>query len=71
VVWGWLWGPIGMFLSVPMTMAIKMALEHSRDWAWVAHLLGSPPVAEPAPAAAAPPPELPAAEPAPSVPEHR
>jgi predicted PurR-regulated permease PerM len=67
VVWGWLWGPIGMFLSVPMTMAIKMALEHSRDWAWVAHLLGSPPAAEPAPAGAAPPP---AAEPAPSAPEH-
>jgi AI-2 transport protein TqsA len=39
VFWGWLWGPIGMFLSVPMTMAIKIALAHSPDWAWAARLL--------------------------------
>jgi hypothetical protein len=28
-----------MFLSVPMTMAIKIVLAHSRDWGWVAKLL--------------------------------
>jgi predicted PurR-regulated permease PerM len=39
VIWGWLWGPIGMFLSVPMTMAIKIVLSHSPDWAWTARLL--------------------------------
>lgn len=39
VVWGWLWGPVGMFLSVPLTMAIKILLEHSRDWRWLARLL--------------------------------
>lgn len=39
VVWGWLWGPIGMFLSVPLTMALKILLEHSSDWSWVARLL--------------------------------
>lgn len=39
VFWGWLWGPIGMFLSVPMTMAIKIVLSHSPDWAWAARLI--------------------------------
>jgi predicted PurR-regulated permease PerM len=39
VVWGWLWGAIGMFLSVPLTMALKILLGGSRDWAWVSTLL--------------------------------
>ena len=49
VFWGWLWGAIGMFLSVPLTMAIKILLERSRGWRWAARLLdGAPaPDAEP------------------------
>jgi predicted PurR-regulated permease PerM len=48
VVWGWLWGAIGMLLSVPMTMALRIVLGGSREWAWIAALLdaaprGSPP----------------------------
>jgi predicted PurR-regulated permease PerM len=39
IAWGWLWGPIGMFLSVPLTMALKILLDHSADWSWVARLL--------------------------------
>jgi predicted PurR-regulated permease PerM len=39
VVWGWIWGPIGMFLSVPLTMALKILFDHSADWSWVARLL--------------------------------
>jgi predicted PurR-regulated permease PerM len=30
IVWGWALGPIGMLLSVPLTMTIKIALESSR-----------------------------------------
>lgn len=39
VIWGWIWGPIGMFLSVPLTMALKILFDHSTDWSWVARLL--------------------------------
>ena len=38
--WGWLWGPVGMVLSVPLTSALKLFLEHT-DHAWLAELLGS------------------------------
>ena len=51
VFWGWTWGPIGMFLSVPLTMAAKILLEATPRLAWVATLLGPnpPPLAgEPA-----------------------
>lgn len=34
--WGWLLGPAGMFLAVPMTVLMKLALENSRDLSWVA-----------------------------------
>lgn len=43
LVWGWLWGPIGMFLSVPLTMALRMLLGASREWRWLAVLLDAPP----------------------------
>lgn len=49
LVWGWLWGAVGMFLSVPLTMAFKMMMARSSDWRWVATLL------EPAPRPQAPP----------------
>ncbi|MFO7566182.1 MAG: AI-2E family transporter [Enhygromyxa sp.] len=41
VFWGWVWGPLGMFLSVPLTMIVKILLENSDDLKWVAVLLGS------------------------------
>src|SRR5690606_3470614 len=31
VFWGWIWGPLGMFLSVPLTMVVKILLENSDD----------------------------------------
>jgi len=41
VFWGWLWGPVGMLLSVPLTAVLKLLLEQSRDLRWVAILLGT------------------------------
>ena len=44
VFWGWIWGALGMILSVPLTMTLKIALEHSSELSWVAGLLGRGPV---------------------------
>ena len=40
VVWGWVLGPVGMLLSVPLTMTVKIALEANPNTQWLAHLLG-------------------------------
>lgn len=41
IFWGWLWGAVGMFLAVPLTMVVKIWLENSNDLRWIAVLLGS------------------------------
>jgi len=41
VCWGWILGPVGMLLSVPLTMVVKLALESNPQWRWLATLLGS------------------------------
>jgi len=41
VFWGWVFGPVGMLLSVPLTILIKIALESSNDTRWMAVLMGS------------------------------
>ena len=40
VFWGWVFGPVGMLLSVPLTMTAKIALEASESAAHLAVLLG-------------------------------
>lgn len=52
VFWGWLWGPVGMLLSVPLTMVVKIMLENTQDLRWVAVLLDG---GQPAPVVAAGP----------------
>ena len=41
VFWGWILGPVGMLLSVPLTMMVKVAMEANDDTRWIAVLLGS------------------------------
>lgn len=39
IFWGWVLGPIGMVLSVPLTMIAKIALATNEDTRWIAVML--------------------------------
>tara|TARA_Y100000590_G_scaffold41339_1_gene44089 strand:+ start:3953 stop:4972 length:1020 start_codon:yes stop_codon:yes gene_type:complete len=39
IFWGWLLGPVGMILSIPLTMIIKIGLENYDDTKWLAIIL--------------------------------
>ena len=41
IFWGWLLGTVGMLLSVPLTMIIKIGLESSAEGRWFAVLLSN------------------------------
>ena len=41
IFWGWLLGTVGMLLSVPLTMVVKIALESRDETKWLAVLLSS------------------------------
>ncbi|PKM21784.1 MAG: hypothetical protein CVV10_07625 [Gammaproteobacteria bacterium HGW-Gammaproteobacteria-14] len=40
VFWGWVLGPVGMVLSVPLTMILRIALDSHDETRWIAILLG-------------------------------
>lgn len=40
--WGWMWGPVGMLLCVPMTAIGQLLLDANDETRWLAVLLGSP-----------------------------
>jgi predicted PurR-regulated permease PerM len=42
IFWGFLFGTVGMFLSVPFTMTIKIILEQNEKTKWLAIILGTP-----------------------------
>ncbi len=39
ILWGWILGPIGMLLAVPITVLIKLAFENSKDLSWMATMI--------------------------------
>ena len=40
VLWGWVLGPVGMLLSIPLTIMIKIALESQHETRWISIMLG-------------------------------
>ena len=43
VFWGWMFGPVGMLLSVPLSMVVKFAAQTSPQTQWIAVLLSPAP----------------------------
>ena len=41
IFWGWLLGPVGMFLSAPLTMVMKIVLQNDHKTRWLAVLLSN------------------------------
>jgi len=41
IFWGWLLGPVGMFLSAPLTMVMKIILQNDSKTRWIAVLLSN------------------------------
>lgn len=46
LLWGWLWGPIGALISIPLMLMTKVVLEETR-LAWLGELMGEKPKPEP------------------------
>ncbi len=42
VFWGFVLGPIGALLSVPLTIIVRITASQSAEWSWLAMLLSSP-----------------------------
>lgn len=41
LLWGWIWGIVGMFLAVPLTVAIKIVFENVPGMEWIGILMGT------------------------------
>jgi predicted PurR-regulated permease PerM len=41
ILWGWVFGAVGMLLSIPLTIIVKLALEANPKTRWLALMLGS------------------------------
>jgi len=40
VFWGWILDPVGMLLSIPLTIMVKIALDNDEDTRWISIMLG-------------------------------
>ena len=40
IFWGWLLGPVGMLLSIPLTIMLKIVMDAEESTRWIAVLLG-------------------------------
>ena len=40
IFWGWMFGPAGMILSVPLTMGIQFLFDQYEETKWLAFMLG-------------------------------
>ena len=38
--WGWMWGPLGLILAVPVLMIIKTVADHIESLSSLSQLLG-------------------------------
>jgi predicted PurR-regulated permease PerM len=47
IFWGWVLGPIGLILAVPITAVIKISLESYPGSRWLGVMLGAGPKAQP------------------------
>jgi len=43
IFWGWMWGPLGAILAVPLTGVVKIILENADGLEWYARLLETSP----------------------------
>ena len=41
VLWGWVLGPVGMLLSIPLTIMLKIALESQDETRWIGVMMGA------------------------------
>jgi predicted PurR-regulated permease PerM len=41
VLWGWVLGPVGMLLSIPLTIMLKIGLESQTETRWIGTMLGA------------------------------
>ena len=48
IFWGWVLGPVGMVLSIPLTMTLKIALSSKEETMWISTLLGAASLQQPA-----------------------